>query len=78
MMMRSFFYQECPVCGRHLRVRLEHLGRQLTCTHCQGSFTARDPEMPPAPPPEPAQPDPLSFPGLDFRTSQSVHIGLPR
>lgn len=78
MMMRNFFYQECPVCGRHLRIRVEHLGRELACTHCQGLFIARDPELPAAPAPEPAQPDSLSFPGLDLRASHSVQIGLPR
>ena len=77
MMMRNFFYQECPVCGRHLRIRVEHLGRELACTHCQGLFVARDPAMPPAPPAETMQPDSLSFPGLGLG-SPSVHIGLPR
>lgn len=76
MAMRNFFYQECPVCGRHLRVRLEYLGRQLACTHCQGSFTARDPEIPAAPLPEMPQPDSLSFPGLELRSQ--LQIGLPR
>lgn len=38
------FYQECPTCGRHLRIRVEHLGRQMTCMHCSGSFLAVDRE----------------------------------
>ncbi|WP_254509293.1 hypothetical protein [Anatilimnocola floriformis] len=83
MAMKNFFYQECPVCGRHLRVRIEHLGRQLACTHCQGSFVARDPEIPAAPAPEapPAlaagtQSDSLSFPELELRSE--IQIGLPR
>lgn len=77
MAMRNFFYQECPVCGRHLRIRLEHLGRELACTHCQGNFTARDPEIPAAPLPEiPQQADSLSFPGVELHSH--VQIGLPR
>jgi hypothetical protein len=74
--MRNFFYQECPVCGRHLRINVEHLGKQLTCSHCHGDFTARDPELPPATP-ESAQYDSLSFHGLTL-SQQPVHIGLPR
>jgi hypothetical protein len=78
MAMKNFFYQECPVCGRHLRIRVEHLGRELACTHCQGNFIARDPEIPPAPPAqvETSQADSLSFPGLDLGAPTS--IGLPR
>ncbi len=36
------FVQECPVCGRPLQIRVEYLGRLLTCQHCGGRFTARD------------------------------------
>jgi len=39
----TYFVQECPTCGRRLQVRVEHLGRQLVCQHCQGRFTATDP-----------------------------------
>ncbi|MCE5302093.1 MAG: hypothetical protein LLF97_03170 [Planctomycetaceae bacterium] len=39
----TFFVQECPVCGRRLLVRVEYLGRRVTCPHCQGSLTATDP-----------------------------------
>jgi hypothetical protein len=76
MAMKNFFYQECPVCGRHLRIRIEHLGRDLACTHCQGSFVARDPEIPASPLPEAPQQDSLSFPGLELRPA--IQIGLPR
>jgi hypothetical protein len=80
MAMRNFFYQECPVCGRHLRIRLEHLGRELACTHCQGNFIARDPEIPPAPLPEVQQADSLSFPGVEMGVEMrsQMQIGLPR
>ena len=46
-MVRSpvFFHQQCPVCGRVVRVRVSLLGRQVFCQHCQGSFVASDPSM---------------------------------
>lgn len=46
-MVRSpvFFHQQCPVCGRVVRVRVSLLGRQVFCQHCQGSFVAADPSM---------------------------------
>jgi hypothetical protein len=36
----TFFYQECPVCGRSLRVRVQYFGKQMSCTHCGGEFQA--------------------------------------
>ncbi len=41
----TFFVQSCPVCGRHLEVRIRHLGKKVTCVHCGGGFVASDPEM---------------------------------
>jgi hypothetical protein len=41
----TFFVQECPVCGRHLQVRLEFLGKAVACMHCQGQFVGCDPAM---------------------------------
>lgn len=43
MFHNPHFVQECPVCGRPLQVRVEYLGRMLTCQHCGGRFTAKDP-----------------------------------
>jgi len=43
-MTATFFYQECPTCGRALRVRINYLGKTVVCEHCQGSFTAQDPQ----------------------------------
>lgn len=37
-----YFFQECPTCGRHARIRVEYLGRRVTCLHCQGRFLASD------------------------------------
>ena len=36
----TFFYQECPVCGRSLRVPVKYFGRQMSCSHCEGMFLA--------------------------------------
>ncbi len=37
-----YFVQECPTCGRRLQIRVEHLGKQVVCQHCQGRFVALD------------------------------------
>ena len=42
----TFFYQECPICGRSLRVSIKHFGRQMCCTHCHGEFRAGKDELP--------------------------------
>jgi hypothetical protein len=34
--------QPCPVCGRPLRVLVEYLGTRVRCSHCHGTFIARD------------------------------------
>jgi hypothetical protein len=39
-----FFVQECPTCGRRLRVCVEYLGKTIQCRHCRGILMARDPE----------------------------------
>ncbi len=36
------FFQECPICGRSLQVRVELLGRFIGCPHCRGEFMATD------------------------------------
>jgi DNA-directed RNA polymerase subunit RPC12/RpoP len=47
-MSRPIYYvQECPTCGRRLQIRVEYLGRQVVCQHCQGQLTAADPDNPP-------------------------------
>lgn len=57
-MTATFFYQECPTCGRALRVRINYLGKTVVCEHCQGSFTAHDPQNA-AEVPETHEPSPL-------------------
>lgn len=41
-----YYVQECPTCGRRLQIRVEYLGRQVVCPHCQGRLTATDPDNP--------------------------------
>ncbi len=43
MSQRLVFIQECPTCGRRLRIRVEYLGRKVACSHCGGNLIARDP-----------------------------------
>lgn len=40
--IETYFWQECPACGRTLRIRVEHLGCQVICRHCGRRFTALD------------------------------------
>jgi hypothetical protein len=49
MSAMTTFYQECPVCGRKLRVPAKYFGRMMTCSHCQGEFRAGKEEIPEAP-----------------------------
>lgn len=39
-MSATYFAQECPSCGRHLKVRIEYLGKAVACQHCQRRFDA--------------------------------------
>ena len=39
----TYFVQECPTCGRNLQVRVEYLGKQVVCQHCDARFSAVDP-----------------------------------
>jgi len=41
---RAHFFQECPTCGRHVRIKAEYLGRRMSCLHCEGEFVATDRE----------------------------------
>jgi hypothetical protein len=47
MTAMTIFYQECPVCGRSLRIPAKYFGRQMTCTHCHGEFRAGKEEIAP-------------------------------
>ena len=39
----TYFYESCPVCGRHLRIPVKHYGRLMECSHCGGEFLAGRP-----------------------------------
>lgn len=41
--MNTYYTQECPTCGRNLRVRVEYLGKKVACQHCGGKFAAHEP-----------------------------------
>ena len=43
MSKSTFFVQECPICGRGLRIRVQHLGKRVVCQHCRGQLVACDP-----------------------------------
>lgn len=38
----TYFFEECPTCGRALRVKVNYLGKKVVCEHCQGEFIACD------------------------------------
>lgn len=35
-----YFVRPCPTCGRHLEIRVELLGRRVSCQHCSAEFVA--------------------------------------
>ena len=50
----TYFVQECPTCGRRLQIRVEYLGKNVVCQHCQGGLVAADPANMRCDRPEPA------------------------
>jgi hypothetical protein len=50
----TYFVQECPTCGRRLQIRVEYLGKNVVCQHCQGRLVASDPANMRCDCPEPA------------------------
>ncbi len=47
---KTYFDQECPTCGRSLKIRVEYMGRRVTCQHCHANFEACDPKSAAYPP----------------------------
>ena len=40
----TYFFQECPTCGRTAQIQVSYLGKRVVCEHCQNQFEACDPE----------------------------------
>jgi hypothetical protein len=51
MSRNTYFVQECPTCGRKLEIRVQYLGKQVVCQHCNARFEAYDPSSAGYPPP---------------------------
>jgi hypothetical protein len=34
------FTRSCPTCGRSLDIPVDHIGRQVMCSHCHAEFRA--------------------------------------
>ena len=41
MGLKTIFYQECPTCGRSLRIPVKYFGSTMSCSHCSGEFVAQ-------------------------------------
>ena len=39
----AYFIRSCPTCGRSLEVRVEYLGKMVSCQHCSAKFDTSDP-----------------------------------
>lgn len=50
MSAMTMFYQQCPICGRSLRIPAKYFGRLMSCTHCEGEFRAGKEQLPEAGP----------------------------
>lgn len=42
MTIETLFTMNCPMCGRILKICVEHLGEVVACQHCRGTFVAID------------------------------------
>jgi DNA-directed RNA polymerase subunit RPC12/RpoP len=51
MSRNTYFVQECPTCGRKLEIRVQYLGKQVVCQHCNARFEAYDATSASYPPP---------------------------
>lgn len=43
-----FYVQPCPACGRNLQVRVNYLGKGISCQHCKATFVAQQASRTPA------------------------------
>lgn len=44
-----FYVQPCPACGRSLQVRVDYLGKGISCQHCEATFVAQQQTRTPEP-----------------------------
>lgn len=49
MASSTFYIQPCPACGRSLQVRVDYLGKGISCQHCEASFVAQQASRAPRP-----------------------------
>ena len=68
--LTTVFYQECPTCGRSLRVAVKYFGRVMSCGHCGGQFVANPDEMRST-----APIDPTASARVTFDIADSAQIG---
>ena len=68
------YHQNCPVCGRNLRIRVMLLGRRVYCQHCGGGFIATDACVGASPPRVPNRPQSAIVDDLIERAT--VMLGL--
>jgi DNA-directed RNA polymerase subunit RPC12/RpoP len=40
MTKATYFDRACPTCGRQLAIRVELIGKEVSCQHCGGHFKA--------------------------------------
>jgi ribosomal protein L37AE/L43A len=40
MTKATYFVRACPTCGRMLEIRIELLGKEVSCQHCNAHFEA--------------------------------------
>ena len=38
----TYFVRTCPACCRMVQIKLNYLGKQIRCVHCNREFTATD------------------------------------
>ena len=46
----DYFAQDCPTCGRQLRIDTQLHRTSVSCPHCRGEFVANDAKLLPEPP----------------------------
>jgi len=38
----AHFMKSCPTCGRQLQIKVQYMGRRVSCGHCQAGFVATE------------------------------------